>query len=381
MIRHYQESDFDQLAFVWSLAFRAGNPYEITEDLVGQEAETFVIECDKKIVGGYRIHQMTASRLEQHIPCGGIAAVAVLPEARTEGAGEKLMKHALMELFKRKTPLSTLYAFKESYYRKFGWECIGNPLNITCQSHVLPKLQSSLPIQTITSKNYKNIKQAYEGFCKLYNGLNVRTERWWQKLFVDKENPAHIIVAGEPPQAYAIISFTQDFWVNQPINEFAWSSMEGYNAIIAMFKKIGINRTSVSWIEPSDSPFLARFKNSGVEVALNRTIMLRVVHVQEAFQSIKTHHQGSFKIKITDNELKQNEGPWLVEFANGAVKCSPDSSSEIEMDIKTFSQAFMGEPSFKSLYNMGLITSTNEDALIHAENFFPARACICLDDF
>ena len=95
MIRSYQKSDFEQLAFVWSLAFRAGNPYEITEDLVGKETETFVMECDKKIVGGYRIHKMTASRFEQHISCGGISAVAVLPEVSSEGAGVKLMKNAL----------------------------------------------------------------------------------------------------------------------------------------------------------------------------------------------------------------------------------------------------------------------------------------------
>ena len=83
-------------------------------------ADTLVVTIGGKVAGhasGYRLRMSLAG---VDVPVRGIAAVAVVPEFRRRGVADALMKGLHAQMKRRGEALSMLYAFRMSFYRKFG---------------------------------------------------------------------------------------------------------------------------------------------------------------------------------------------------------------------------------------------------------------------
>ena len=126
------------------------------------------------MLAAFKIHDMTATRGEAVIKCGGVAAFAVSPEYRGAGIGQDLMLWAMKRKRDENLPLASLYAFKESYYRKLGWEVAGWRYRITCPNARLPKNRCELPVNRLKQSDWLRLQPAYKQFAMRYSGMNIR---------------------------------------------------------------------------------------------------------------------------------------------------------------------------------------------------------------
>ncbi len=375
-ILNYEEKEHhEEVAQLWSIAFRAGAPYGVEESLVPEDGEAFVAYAGKELVGAYRVIDFTTTRDEARLKVGGIAAVAIKVEHRQKGMGTQLMRSALRILSEKGIPLSALYAFRESYYRTFGFECAGTRYRIKCLPECLPHESAPLPLNQIPHYDFPQLQPAYESFARRYSGMNIpRHPERWKALLSAKHKEPLVFTAGDPVEGYAVLRLTDNFWQDQPIAEVVWATPQAYKSLLSLFSAIAINRSAILWYEPGDSPFLTSYRNRGVSAESVHPLMFRVVNLPDALQSLRPKGKGEFTLKVTDPLFPENEGPWHICFDEKGVIVEKAKEPNLETDIRSFAQGFLGEPSFISLARNGHIR-------VHREKDFQSLLLLCPPSF
>lgn len=328
------------------MTYNSGRPVPV-EEQVFKTTTPYVAELDGRIVGTFVIMDMICTRGTQaEWKTAGIAGVAVLPEYRQAGVGSAMMKWSLRAMRDQGYVLAALYAFRESYYRRFGYENCGLKLKVTCPHARLPKIRSELPIRKLDSNDYSVIDSCYRAFAGRYSGMNLRDEMHWKRVLSDSR---HIYVVGDPVEAYVILEHDWTFWNEQPIAEFVWSTDRGYKGGLSLIASVGINKATVSWHEPSDSPMLYRHLDKGMEFSIDKPIMYRLLDAKGALESLKTMERGSFSLAIDDRDFPEFGTGWNVSFGSEGVEVTDASNAQMRLTPHQAVQAFLGEPSIERL--------------------------------
>lgn len=374
VVRPYEARDQAETWHVRAMTYNSGRPIPV-EQQVYKTSAPYVGEVDGKIVGTFVVMDMTSTRVSAaEWKTGGIAGVAVLPEARQTGVGSAMMRWALRHLREEGYILASLYAFRESYYRKFGYEVCGLRQHVVCPNARLPRFKSELPVRRLPEDDAIQIRACYESFAKARSGMNLREDFHWGRILGESRT---IYAAGDPVEAYAILEHNSSFWEDQPISEFAWSTLRGYESMMSLFGAIGINKTSVSWFEPADGLTMIRHNDQGIRFEAERPIMYRLLDVPAALEQLSSRGEGSFSLAIQDQDIPENNGPWQVSFGQGKTRVSAAESGAIQLDIRAAVQAFLGQPSLTDLRRNGIVSADTTEA----ERLLPPSPVFCIDYF
>lgn len=380
VVRALQTEDIEGFHDVRSLTYNDGNeiPAERREFKL---TRPFVARLDDEVSGAFVVLDMTCTRGEAVIPCGGVAAVAVYPHRRKSGVGSAMMSWLVRDLRESGIPMASLYPFRETFYRRFGYEVAGKRMKITCPTGRIPKLKHELPIRRLKPTDWEALNPCYEAFAKARSGLSLRTEKLWARV-LGENRPLTIYAAGDPVEAYVVVSHTTEFWSTDHMSDVAWSTREGYQALMEIFAGIAINKTALSWFEPSDSPFYGEYLDQGVIAEVQRPVMYRVCDVPAALSALKPSSTGEFTIRLQDDVIPENEGPWKVSFSPEGVEVAKSPwEADLEMDIRPFAQAFLGEPSLADLVRNGRVQVRDATSLEAAKLLLPPSPVICADFF
>jgi predicted acetyltransferase len=289
-----------------------------------------------------------------------------------------MMAQSLKLFHQEGIPIASLYAFRESYYRKFGYEVCGSRVKISVPNNRYPKIQPILPIRRLTLSEVGLLQPCYSSFCHQRSGMNLRTEAHWNRV-VGKDTS--IYAAGDPIEAYLIVNHQWQFWEGQTISELIWTTERGYDAILSMAASIGINKNSIDWYEPSDGPYISRYFDQGVKANVERLVMYRVIDVPESLRAMRNKHKGEFTLAIDDSILQENSGPWHVSFSADGTRVERTKSAQIRMTIGRFTQALLGEPSLNDMIRNGTVCCENREALHSMELLLPPSPTYCTDFF
>ena len=277
--------------------------------------------------------------------------------------------------------LASLYAFRESYYRPFGYECCGKRVKLTVESARLPAFKQALKSRILESDDSKPLLDCYESFAQRYSGMNMRNEAHWERVLTPKGERT-LYVVGNPVEAYAVVEHKVAFWEEQKIDEVIWSTPDGYDSIMAVLRGIAINKSSLTWYEPSNSPYLAQYNDHGCQVQIERTPMFRVLHVVSAFEALKPAASGEFVVGIVDQGIPENNGNWSVSFGEpGVLVEKTNQKAGLTLGIGAFAQAILGEPSLADLMNLGLVKVEDESQAVAAQRLLPPASTYCADFF
>jgi predicted acetyltransferase len=381
-VRSFEERDREGFNRVRSMAYRDGKSVPPHEDLLSApDCRGFVGELDGHVAGAFTVLDMTATRGAATLRCAGVCAVGVPPHERRAGVGGTMMTRGLFLLKDQGYQLASLYAYREHYYRKFGYECCGRSFEIECPLDRLPRTRSSLTLRQLKLDEFGAIRPLYKTFAHRYSGMNTREhERFWTNP--DAEPPFTIYVAGDPIEAFAVVRLDSAFWNEQKFREIAWTSPAGYDALMELFCGIAINKTSLRWCEPSDSPFIALYVDRGIEVKLDRPVMYRVLDVPGALRALCPAGAGVFSLALRDDLMPENVGPWRVAFGPAGVEVEPtDSEPDVEMDVHQFAQALLGEPSLADLLRLGLARGRSVQGVGAALALLPPSPTSCVESF
>jgi predicted acetyltransferase len=378
VVRRALPEDIAGSNLVASLTYNNGDP--IPEDrLADPNFSTFVAVRGDTVVGRFRTFTMQVTRGEAVLPCYGVAGVATLPSERRSGVGSAMMSFLVHEGQREGVPLGSLYAFRETFYRKFGYESCGHRIKITCPTERLPKVVGTLPIRILSVDDWAELEPCYRKFAHAHSGINLRPNGQEVRVYAEHKRLT-IYAAGDPVEAYVAVSHRGDFWSVDHLSEVIWSTKAGYETLLDLLKGIGINKTGFSWNEPSDSPFMARFMDQGVGTQIERLAMFRVNDPPAALRLLKTKESGQFTVAIADNLMPQ-EWVLTVGFSPNGVEVEIGGEPDFHIDIRQFAQAFMGEPSLATLRSIELVEVRNEEGFAAATRLLTPMPTVCSDFF
>ena len=383
LVRPVEDRDYEGLFAVWSLTYNNGDPYPQEKKIASPGSRSFVVELNGQIAAGCNVLDLTASRGPATLACGGVAAVAVLPEMRRSGVGSAMLGWLVSYFRENGTPLASLYAYREKFYRKFGYEVAGRRSKVVCPTNRWPKIDSDLPVRRLSPGDWEQLVPCYTSFARSRSGLNLRTKSQWQRV-LGENRQLTIYAVGDPIEAYAVVSHSTSFWTTDHISELVWSTRAGYEGILSMLGGLAINKHALSWFEPSDGPFYTDYLDQGIEVSLDRPIMFRVNDVPGALASLKPDPaiSGEFILEVADDLVAANNGPWNVQFKDGNVSVERTSlHAGITLDIRNFAQAFLGEPSIGQLAAQGRVSVTSQENFRAAQLLLTPSPTYCIDFF
>jgi predicted acetyltransferase len=375
--RPYETSDEDAFNEIRSVVYNNGEPIPEERRAV-KSRNAFVAVQDGEVAGIARIVDFVTVRGGAELATAGVAGVGVSPNHRQGGVGTELINWLVRHARETGMPISTLYAFRESFYRKMGYEVAGKRILINVPSHRLPSVKSSLTARRVPKSEWRQIADCYEDYVRARSGFTLRNEEFWEGLNWGMEHPA-IYAFGDPVEAYAVVAHKIDFWQPQKIQEVVWSSEAGHRALMAWFAGLCANKTHVSWYEASDSPYMSRYLDQGVETKLERPMMYRIADVPKALGMLTTEATGEFRIALHDDLIDENRGPWRVAFSPYGVNVERCEGADLEVNIRSFAPAFFGEPSIVDLARNGLVVVKNASALKAAAELLPASPVGCLE--
>lgn len=143
LIRQATEADLPALARVGAQAFpqrdAAARLAQLREDPRMRPEDTLVAEEDGAIRGTARVLPLTIWWGGAAWPMGGLASVAVAPEARRRGVARALCEAAVQRLRERGVPLCLLFPFDHRFYAALGWTLVGLSRQATVPCSALPR--------------------------------------------------------------------------------------------------------------------------------------------------------------------------------------------------------------------------------------------------
>jgi predicted acetyltransferase len=273
-VRAYEESrDREAYAHVRSFVYRGGGEVKPDERLLRDDCIAFVVEDQGRIVGSAVVLKMTCSIGGHDLSCAGVAGVGVLPEERQTGAGSALMNGVVRLCRDAGYQMSSLYPFRETWYRRFGYATAGLRWKIHCPTDRFPRLDAPLPVRLVEA-DARILKGVEASMARRFCGYNVREpDQWWRSLGGD--SPMTVYVAGDPAEAYCVLRLRNDFWGWVEVKEFGWSTEAGYRSMIAQYTRLSMNHLGVIWNEPISSPFMTEYLDQSVKAESISALMFR----------------------------------------------------------------------------------------------------------
>ncbi|MDX2064982.1 MAG: GNAT family N-acetyltransferase [Fimbriimonadaceae bacterium] len=316
--------------------YRGDQPPSETDLNAKPGQDRYLASDGDDVFGAYVVLDTEAWIRGERFRNAAVAAVAVQPEARAGGLGTDMLRAMLADLVSSGYAVSSLYPFREPFYAKVGYATVGKRIRVTCPAHRLPNPAAELSVRLIRPADWSSIDPCYTAFAHARSGLFARTEAQWKRVLAENRELA-IYTAGDPVEAYAVVSHNGSFWSVDHVSEFIWSSARGYRSILRFLRGLAINKHGLSWYEPSDGPFPSHYLDEGVELKLERPWMSRVLRpdvIAERF---------GVSFSVTDAELDSNNR----EFGGSApqFRCAQPA----------LAQLIHGEPSLAQLEWLGTV--------------------------
>lgn len=363
------------------VVYNKGVPFATDRDFVTYNKLWAMLDGGD-VVGAFGALPMDALVHGTPLGCGGIGAVAVSPHARAKGVGTQMMRDYIREAREAGMPLASLYAFRETFYRRAGYEACGRRFNIEIARASYPKIKSHLPVRRLKASESKEfLDGCYQEFIRHFNGACTRPGKLWKRMLPDNQHK-HVYVAGEDKiEGYLMIQHDDAFWANQAGAEIAYTTQAGMDAVFATLFATGSNKTSVSFREPSNSPFLAKYLDQGMKTETFMQIMFRITDLPAVLAAFKPTAVGSFVFELVDDTIPGESGIWQVDMEAQAVAKRSTRAPDFTLTIHQLTQAIMGEPSLDLLAEWGQVAIKNPKGFELARQLFVPKTVYCLDFF
>lgn len=376
-IREYGAEDRLEFMMVQRIVYSFG--VEGAEDPPSAPDFYLGVELDGRPVSVCDVEVFDVARGDADLPLGGIAGVATLPEHRQAGHASNLMLASLRHMKDRGLLVAALYPYREAYYRRFGYEYCGWRWRLSAPTHRLTREKLDMPVRRLTPDEALELDPCYTKFVRGLSGSALRTPARWRRRL--GKRVSLIYAVGDPIEGYFWgTGKSKEFWEDYTVGEFVWSSDRAYRALMTVLGGICTNQSQLIWNEPPRSRALMDRMDEGIEAQIARASMFRCLDVPGSLRALRPEEDAEFSIEVIDSELPENQGPWVVRAKGGLVEVAPATAGEIRLDIRQFSQAFMGSPTLADLAHEGLV-SASDASLKQAMRVLSPMPVVCMEFF
>ncbi|MHA2294819.1 MAG: GNAT family N-acetyltransferase [Candidatus Hodarchaeales archaeon] len=300
---------------------------------------------------------------------GGVEGVLTLPGYRGNGYSKRLFTHVFKTMNERKQYLSVLFPISHQLYEKIGYG-IGD-------EHVFYQFE----IGNIKRKKYDDrtfrmvdgitdeIKMIYDEASKKYNYMAKREELQW-KIKEDQSDFKFVCYdESENPVGYCFLKFLKGHYLfKEPSNtlhvpEAFWLDNDTKHAMIQDFLySFGDQRKYGSIVLPMNENLIELLAEPIIQTrAIKPSSRIRIINVKEILSKLE-HQAQDFRlvIKVNDSYCEWNNKTFTLKSDKGIISITEEDGSnstvDLDIDIATLSQLFVGSRSIKELLEFKKIT-------------------------
>ncbi|MDK3156131.1 GNAT family N-acetyltransferase [Kamptonema cortianum] len=193
-----KESDLPLLDDLWRKVY--GGDGSFSENPYGENREIFFGTVDGEVAFATIVHDLPLVIRGVTVRCAGIGAVATLPEYRTKKVGTHFLGELLKVAAGDGFAISSLYGFRETFYRRLGFESCGYRWQLRVEEHRLPNLESDLAVRRVALEEVSDLNDCFERFIAGFSGGCLRSEARWRRRL--GKVPPSVFALGDPVEAY-----------------------------------------------------------------------------------------------------------------------------------------------------------------------------------
>lgn len=298
------------------------------------------------------------------VPMGGVAAVAVHPDARGRGLARAMMRALLDLMVEAGQPVSTLFPTAAGIYRPLGWEVVGSQDSTVLQTSLLSRARSldsqHVAVRAAGADDVSAIAAMYDERGAATNGLLRRTG----PEFPDgpQEVLEHDLVALAENEygdavGYAAYSRGKGYRADSQLKVWELVARTG-GAAAALTRSIGSWDSvapTTSWRGPTDE--LARLLPTSLPSATAvQPWMLRVVDAPAAVAARGYAADGEASFELVDPDVTANGGTWQLSVRDGRGALEPSTQTGLpRLHIHGLALLYSGAADVAGVLRAGLL--------------------------
>lgn len=275
------------------------NPYGDLRDFV-------VGEVDGEIVGQAFLFRLVTHYGGRPVKTGGIASVAVAPEARGRGVAGALMEHLHSMAARRGQALTMLYAFRQGFYTRLGYAPATSRKRLVIDPRSIPRSWDA-PVRRARGSDRKKIEKIYAEVAKTMSGVHDRPKALWDLRFAKTSRA--ILVTND---GYVMFELRQEALHAETtlvVNELLARTGASRRALLGALGRMRDQVTAIELETAEDDPLelalvdtdARRFGDDDVEHDLGRIVggpLVRIVDLERAFTARGYLVDGALTINV-----------------------------------------------------------------------------------
>ena len=344
-----------------------------------------------RLVAALTIHDLHLVWADSEASMGGIAGVACAADQRGRGHVARLLGESLQNMRDSGQYLSGLYPFAFDFYKKHGWEWVGEK-----REQIVPTAQIKAAPEGKSVRCYGGpdalevVRPIYAEFAQRHRGMATRCDlvpNFWDKALGHRNDRTtyvqvyHDPVSGEA-EGYLTFRYPDDGDTGQ-IGEFFANTPAAYRGLLSVMHYYGTQVPKVQFNTPADDPLPLFVMHWDLETKVRPLFMGRIVDVAAAFSALRLDPAlaGKIILQVADGQCEWNRQSFAITLEAGHVTASPTTSAPgITLDIQALTQAYWGQPSLGLLRAAGRLTVADEAQYTQLSRLLRPQTCF-LNDF
>ncbi|MBF2098578.1 MAG: GNAT family N-acetyltransferase, partial [Gloeomargaritaceae cyanobacterium C42_A2020_066] len=301
----------------------------------------------------------------QRVSALGVAAVAIAPDFRGQGAALHLMQQALQEMADRGAALSALYPATQTLYRRVGYGPGGMFGNWELPLHTLdPKriLAGDPPLDwRPADPGATDLHPLYTQWARPQSGCLDRSPViWGEVLKPEDEIPAstYQVFDGDRSVGYIALAQTRQGrdtvlhvrdWValTPTAGRHLWAFVARYQSQV----------DTLRWRGPALDPMLTLLPEQRAKAITLISWFTRILNVPQALsqRGYPAGLTGELHLQVIDPFLTNNHGNWVLQVSQGIGQATPGGRGDVILTHQGLASLYTGLYSGHQLAALGHI--------------------------
>jgi predicted acetyltransferase len=383
VVRPASEADFERMCEIHSFSYPGSGSHEqqkrevIRDGFGGGFAARRVVERDGRIVGGGAIYALEMWLGGKKVQVGGVASLAIAPEARRQGVARSLLRSMHGEMQTNGAALSLLYPFEQGFYAKLGYGVTAPLFTLRVATKQLLGLEVPSSGFVASPVEGPAARALYDDVGPQASGRLVRSEARWIELFANEQRYWMGVEHTGRLQGY--VSFAHESRggeVALVVHELIARDAAAKRALFAALGRQCDQFVAAELSLPFDDAWSVGLH--GAKGKLDRGPMVKLIDVRRAFASRGYHAEGTLTWLLTDDPTAK---PLRVAIRSGSIDLTETNRpADVELSAATLASILASGMRPSEAAEMGLLRA-DADALRTADAIFAAPRFHCLDPF
>lgn len=258
------------------------------------------------------------------VPVGGIASVAVAPEARGRGVATALMDHLHLLSDARGDALTMLHAFRHGFYARLGYAPASSRKRLAIDTRSVPEAWRALArsrVRGVRGSDRTALMRVYARAAERSSGWMTRSTSFWERLW-SREHRVTLVCEARPRAsrdkiagyvAFELVQVEPRAEIMLEVEELVHDDDEARRALVGALGAMRDQASELIIELPEHDPLERglvdpdgrRFGTGAVEHNLGSVVggpMVRIEDVTRAIEGRGYLGDGAFDVHLSDGE-------------------------------------------------------------------------------